>query len=141
VRDLANYHASYFINDLKRESAQPEELILKSLESLHTFNERAKVIWTEINPQLAARAAVAMLRASRDGLDIDVSSFSAMMGIPRSSAHRMLTEWESLGYCQLNSDGNRTLVIASALMIKKASEFIEAVARVLEGENSTFDGL
>ena len=95
------------------------------------FNERAEAIWTEIDPQLAARASIAMLRASRDGLDIDVSSFSAMLRIPRFSGHRLLTEWEILGYCDLSTRGNRTLVTASDLMMQKASEFIEAVARVI----------
>ena len=113
--------------------------MLQSLESLHAVNERAAAIWTEINPQLAARAAIAMLRASRDSLDIDVSSFSAVMGLPRTSGHRLLTEWEVLGYCHLNPTGNRTLVTASGLMMQKAMEYIEAVTRIF-GEHKRVPG-
>ena len=105
------------------------------------INERAEAVWAEIDSQLAARASIAMLRASRDGLDIDVSSFSAMLRIPRSSGHRLLTEWEDLGYCQLNTNGNRTLVTASELMMHKASEFIEAVARILDDSGGVSEGM
>ena len=122
---------SYFLAALLRETVYGERDILRIAEVLHASRARAARLWPDISPDLASKAAIAMLRASRDGLNIDISSFAAMVDLPRSSAHRLLTEWQALGYCTLNPVGNRTYVVATPVMIKKSAQYIDFVARTL----------
>lgn len=121
--------AGYFLTALLRESGSHEREVLRIAEALHASNLRAARLWPDIAPDLASKAAIAMLRASRDGLNIDVSSFAAMVDLPRSSAHRLLTEWQVLGYCTLNPVGNRTYVVATPMMIEKSARYIDFIAR------------
>lgn len=120
---------SYFLTALLRETKSGESDVLRIAERLHASNLHAARLWQDISPDLACKAAIAMIRASRDDLNIDISSFAAMVDLPRSSAHRLLTEWQALGYCTLNPVGNRTYVVATPVMIEKSARYIDFIAR------------
>lgn len=84
-------------------------------------------LWPEIESDAAGVASVFMAQAIRDNVDIDVSSFAAMLGKTRPTVHRMLQRWESLGYCTMTRVGRRTLVAPTEAMRVRSREYLDTL--------------
>ena len=86
---------------------------------------KAKKIWVDIDADIATRAAVEMARAQMDEILLDVSSFAIALGMPRTSAFRMLSIWEAKGYCLLDKKPNKTYVLPTKKMVNCGVRYFE----------------
>lgn len=95
---------------------------------LNFCDTRARRVWPDIDSDLAKMSCISMLKASIDGVNIDVSSFAALNNLPRTTAYRILKNWESRGYCHLTKHGRQTIVVFSTDMKNKFKKFISEIS-------------
>ena len=118
-------------------SARPADDILRLAESINLALAKAKSAWPDIDHRIALHASVVMAQARRDGVKLDISSFAVSVGLSRSTASRMLRDWERRGYCRLDRGGNRTVICQTESMRAEADRVFEAVAARMRDQNDS----
>ena len=110
--------------------------ILKTADFLWQKALLERRLWPDIESEAAGVACAFMTRARREGLDIDVSAFAALLGKTRPTVHRMLGRWQALGYCELRRAGRRTLVFGSPKMLSLCSQYLDTLTTLRAGNLS-----
>ena len=66
-----------------------------------------------------------MFRSQKQGYDIDISAFSAALNIPRTSAHRLLQDWERQKVLTLKKEGRKTAIHLTTGSLDRLVSFLE----------------
>ncbi len=85
--------------------------------------------------------AIAILfRSQKQGYDIDISAFSAALNIPRTSAHRLLQDWERQNVITLKKDGRKTTVHLTAGSLDRLVKFLDYFMTTTAGIHKKTNG-
>jgi hypothetical protein len=134
---LRNTHT---IEAIYKNSTQPIAELFGVIDFLHAANEKAKKAWHDIDHILAARAAVGIGRATRDSHVINITSFAVIMDMPRTTALRLVKEWEKQGYFELEVTAKNTFVYGTQKMIDASVQYFDELAELKAEFNTVQNG-
>ena len=131
---------THTISALFAGAQQPVDDLLRVIDFLHAANEKAKKAWHDIDHILAARAAVGIARARRDNHVVDITSFAVIMEMPRTTALRLLREWESHGYFELEVTAKNTFVYGTQKNIDVSVQYFDELVKLQAAMNADQNG-
>ncbi|WNJ98357.1 hypothetical protein L2D14_10780 [Thalassospiraceae bacterium LMO-JJ14] len=112
-------HAAYSNDDMLK----PAEAYLKTISSLNR-------LWAEKNGVVVMTAMTMLYRSARQGYETDITAFAAAMSLPRTSAHRMLHDWEKKEYVRLERKGRKTTIHLTEQTLEKLMTFFNNPASI-----------
>jgi len=98
---------------------------LRSVDSYLKTVAALDKLWQEKNSVVVMTAMSMLYRSTHQGYETDITAFAAAMRIPRTSAHRMLNEWERKKYVKLDRKGRKTSIHLTPLTLERLVAFFE----------------
>ncbi len=66
-----------------------------------------------------------LFRSQKQGYDIDISAFAAALNVPRTSAHRLLQDWERQKVLTLKKEGRKTTIHLTSGSLDRLVNFLD----------------
>lgn len=112
-------------NGLTNHRAFKRDDIFHSAEAMLGIVSQIDQIFTDQKSYHLMTTIAILFRSQKQGYDIDISAFAAALDVPRTSAHRLLQDWQRQNVLTLKKDGRKTTIHLTAGSLDRLVDFLD----------------
>lgn len=113
------------VNALTNHRAFERDDIFHSAEAMLGIVSQIDQIFVDQKSYHLMTTIAILFRSQKQGYDIDISAFAAALNVPRTSAHRLLQDWQREKVLTLKKDGRKTTIHLTAGSLDRLVNFLD----------------